>query len=252
MMLGCACGDATTILSSSSTTHDASTQGSETLPTPTGGMTGSATGASTSADTGETGPEPFLAEPRWVLRDRDGQRVQALVEPRCGINFSGRVESMERCWPLNFDTAKNFPCVRVIDHESRFVNVEFELESGKLGPCHYDTLLMHGDLEKQWNELPGIAFLDDQCAGEPHGLSTSGIGYMNPEFTVPRVLYAADGDLWYLAEQGCNAGPFWYTDFPDPNCLYYGEAWQCPYKKVPEWVENLLPNPPYTLDVEYG
>src|SRR4051812_36667988 len=69
----------------SSTTGNAAVATAE-MPTTHGptSPTGSQPTGPGGADMGV--PEGFAPEPRWVLRDKDGVRVQALVEPRCGQN----------------------------------------------------------------------------------------------------------------------------------------------------------------------
>ena len=182
--------------------------------------------------------------PRWVLRDNNGHAVQALAEPRCGT-FSD-AESQTRCLPLDFGSSSGFPCVRVIDHEQRYVNLEFDLLTGQIGPCHGGDF---ADIDADWSTLP-VRFVNAQCQGERYQPVGKGSGYHNPEFTRPRELLFGLGELWFSSEQGYlpDTTPSWYgtntCDLGDPRGLG-------PLKVVPEWVQNLLPNPPYSLAVEY-
>jgi hypothetical protein len=183
--------------------------------------------------------------PRWVLRDNDGKAIRALVEPRCGT--FGDAESWARCLPLDFGSSSGFPCVRVIDHQDRYVNLEYDLLTGQIGPCHGGDF---ADIDADWSMLPSV-FVNEQCQGERFLPVDGGSGYHNPEFTRPRELLFGLGQLWYPAEEGClpDTVPSWYNSID--TCKMYEKIGLCPLVPVPEWVINLLPNPPYSLAVEY-
>jgi hypothetical protein len=184
-----------------------------------------------------------------VLRDRDGVRVQALVEPRCGA--SDGAESFDRCAPLEFDSPNMFPCVRVIDHEGRFINLQYDLTTGELGPCIYSPGNLPENFSKPWTEHLGVPFLNAQCDGAPYFPTYDGVWYGAPQFTRSRHPTFAENDVWFPAEEGCIFAQFWMLDVglvcDGPQSGYR----LCPFKRVPEWVKTLLPNPPYTLAVEY-
>jgi len=190
--------------------------------------------------------EGFSPEPRWVLRDRDGVRVQALVEPRCG-QWSDS-EATARCRPLEFDSPNSFPCARVVDHEGRYLNLLFDLQTGKLDPCMF-TADMAGDINLPWNEIPGAAFTNAECAGTAYSNLYDELGSSN--YTRAHTIWFADGDMWLVSEKDCLVSNFWWSDFG--TCKGPGGlSRRCPLVVVPDWVKNLLPNPPYTMSVEYG
>lgn len=230
-----ACADnvaATDALTSTGTTLDTgtATQGT-TQATPTGTATGG------------TGPvEGFSPEPRWVLRDKDGARVQALVEPRCGS------ETPDRCRPLEFDSPNSFPCARVIDHEGRYLNLLFDLESGKLEPCM--PPVSEFEMTLPWNKITGAGFADAQCAGTAYSNLWLELG--SPEFTTAHKIWVADGDLWLVSGENCLVFNFWWANQQGECESTGGLSRRCPFVVVPDWVKNLLPNPPYTMSVEYG
>ncbi len=180
--------------------------------------------------------------PRWVVRDKDGNRVQALVEPRCGHGQNG--ESWSRCHPVDPASLNNFPCVRIIDFEGKFINLQYDLMTGQIGPCQENQ-----DLNQDWATL-GVSYINDKCEGDRYVLG-GWPGFGSPEFTKTRTLYYANGEMWYPSEAGClDDAPTWGISsnkcvgpFPSPR--------QCPLLPVPQWVKNLLPNPPYTMEVEY-
>lgn len=239
-----------------SSTGGVPTGGSSGESTTTGGSTlgAASTTASTTATDGTTAEPPphpggFFPEERWVLRDRDGVRVQALVEPRCG--YFGGVETRPRCLPLEFGSANDFPCVRVIDIEGKYVDIQYELKSGKLGPCNYAPN-SGGDIDQDWNEVVGTSFTDPQCGGTPYTTVEAGVGYFGAEFTRSRELWFAEGKAWFVSKAGCLTTDFWGAGVNN-TCVgpFKGET-QCPLIAVPGWVEDLLPNPPYTMAVEYG
>lgn len=201
-----------------------------------------------SAASVETGPSSArmgctaVPAPRWVLRDKDGHQVRALVEPRCGMDYA---KSLKRCLPLDFGSSSGFPCVRVIDHEDRYINVEYDLLSGEIGPCQgkFD------DIDAPW-EVVENRFADENCQGQRYRPTTGGSGYHNPQFTGARAIASAEGDMWYPTDEGClpKETPTWVQidtcEMTQPQAL-------CPYQVVPPWVIGLLPNPPYSLAVEY-
>lgn len=179
-----------------------------------------------------------IPAPRWVLRDRDGNRIHALVEPRCGDG--SYAESWNRCNPVDPASKRNFPCVRIIDHQGSFINLQYDLESGQLGPCQSYTL--HKDLADL-----GVQYLNDRCEGTQYISSGSSGGY--PEFTTTRSIYFVGDDIWYVSQPGCvEDAQIWGGD----TCSGPFQGWgQCPIRPIPDWVKNLLPNPPYTMAVEY-
>jgi hypothetical protein len=180
---------------------------------------------------------------RWVLRDKDGKAVEALVEPRCG--HAGVPAAAERCLPLEFGSPNSFPCVRIIDFEGQYINLQYDLLSGTLEPCMYPGGGKDGELREY------TSFIDSDCAGEPYG-ALSEIGYQAPEFTRARdLLYAAD-EVWYLSEVDCleDVVRYRYSVQLD-ECYPLGEYFMCPFRPVPLGVRELLSNPPYTLHVEY-
>lgn len=189
----------------------------------------------------------YTPAPRWVLRDKDGARVQALVEPRCGPVG----DSKGQCLPLAFGPSGSFPCVRVIDHEGRYINLLYELATGLIGPC---TLIDEDDLDKKWKVDRGALYLQDGCKGEPYTRSAHMADYGSPEFTRPRTVEYADGNFWYQSELSCFdvETPQWEWLAELQECYVPPQFFDvCVYKPMATWVHELLPNPPYTLEVEY-
>jgi len=189
----------------------------------------------------------YTPAPRWVLRDGDGVRVQAMVEPRCGIvgDLKGQ------CLPLEFGPSGRFPCVRVIDHEGRYINLLYELATGLIGPCN---LIYEDDVEKKWKVDRGALYLQEGCEGDPYTPSGSGFQYGNPQFTSPRVVTYADGNFWYPSELSCFdlETPQWEYSVETQECYVPPQFFDvCVYRPMATWVHELLPNPPYTMEVEY-
>lgn len=195
---------------------------------------------------GETGPCDSVGEPRWVLRDKDANRLPALVEPRCGHGPFG--ESWSRCSPVDPASLSNFPCVRIIDFDGKHINLQYDLLTGQLGPCQGTE--WNSDINKNWSSL--AVFINKECEGDgylPIGLA----GYGLEEFTRSRTLFYAAGDMWFPSAVGCvEETANWYIDPDTDKCngpLLPERL--CPLHPVPAWVKNLLPNPPYTMAVEY-
>jgi len=184
----------------------------------------------------------YTPAPRWVLRDNAGKRVQALVEPRCGNNAGA--PSFSRCLPLDFGSSSSFPCVRIIDHEGRYVNVQYELATGRLEPCLDDG----SDAFDKWED--GVTFhLDPACEGVTHQLAERH-RYYAPEFTTSRDFFNVGGKFWALTEDCVpSSHPQWQHS--PGECAVLTQTDLCTVEPVPEWVLDLLPNPPYTMAVEY-
>lgn len=179
--------------------------------------------------------------PRWVLRDKDGTPVKAMVEPRCGhlLNHGD-------CLPLDFGSSSSFPCVRVVDHESRFINLQYELASGRIEPCNAPV---YGELSLDWSEIGGW-YLDEACAGEPYTPLFADLDYH--ELTSARGIFHAEDNIWYASEKSCVQadGEQWHSDtlscnVADPLLRL------CVLRPIPSEIQDLLPNPPYTMAVEY-
>jgi len=183
--------------------------------------------------------------PRWVLRDKDGVRISAMVEPRCGDDPDA--PTMAKCTPQPLGVGASFPCVRIIDYEGRFVNLQYELASGKMGPCQGV-----GSLDPE-DTTVAPQYLTDDCSGEKY----VGLGLVNyglPEFTTARNVFYALGQVWYGTGDNCVSDPqVWVIDSKTKECTgpKLAPSRHCPLRPVPDWVQNLLANPPYTLAVEY-
>lgn len=184
--------------------------------------------------------------PRWVLRDKDGVKVNAHVEPRC-THQSG-TEASDECDPVNFVSELTFPCVRIIDHEGRYINLQYYLKTGTLEEC-----MKYGgdDPQQALSDVSYVVYLDDACQGEPHRSAIPEF-YFAPFFVRSQDLLWAEDQVWYLSGHDCHSEKVAYTISADTsNCISIGKGAVCPLKPVPQWVRELLPNPPYSLSVEY-
>jgi hypothetical protein len=240
-----ACGDSQELASASQSSTTQGTTSTSTMATTSVPTTGAGTttttgaGATTTTTTGGIPPVgPVGYNPRWVLRDGDGVRVKALVQPRChGSDIP--------CPPLEFGAPDGIPCVRVIDHESRYVNLLYDMNTGQLGHCMHSD--QSSDIDKPWSEIPGAAFTNAQCEGTAY----AGNKYPDiEEFTEARTLYFAENNLWLVSTEGCLLTTYWLRSgvaCEGPK----GKFSLCPLVVVPDWVQTLLPNPPYTMAVEY-
>lgn len=189
----------------------------------------------------------YTPAPRWVLRDKFGEPVKAMVEPRCGQWSDAK--SRDDCFPLDFGSSNDFPCVRVIDHEGRHINLQFELSSGLIGPCQGGGT---DDHSLEWKKDLDAMYLNETCEGEPMTGSYSQGGYFH--FTRARGVFFAENDVWYASEEICAGdAPYWKWDALSQTCAPPAQFVDdpCVVKRIPDWVEDLLPNPPYTMGVEY-
>lgn len=140
--------------------------------------------------------------------------------------------------------AASFPCVRVIDHESRYVNVAFDLATGEIWSCNYDPTNSQVHITLPFREQLGYCFLNDQCQGEADAVT---VGTGGGAFLYARSLHFAENDMWYVASEGCDETletPFWFS-LGGNECGGPGSgARMYPIKRVPDWVKDLLPQSP--------
>jgi hypothetical protein len=119
--------------------------------------------------------------------------AQMWARPLCAVPerlHLGRLRLRER-----------FPCVRIIDHEGMFINLQYELKTGRLEHCQGRQI---GSVDDSFGVLSGIVrYLDKDCTGQKYVRAGGGVGYHDPQFTVARDLYLADGDPWYASGKGC-------------------------------------------------
>lgn len=183
--------------------------------------------------------------PRWVLRDTDGQRVQAAIRPSCGRTWASSFRNS--CLPVEFDGPYTYPCILISSHESRSIRVHFDLQTGKIGPCNQSV---DRDPNESWFEsnLSQI-YLDDSCTGPTY----KDVNLANLESS--RRIHWVEGIPWYASEEGCVKQDGWSWNLFMDSCFSHlpleDFEYYCPYKPVPDWVQELLPNPPYTVSVEY-
>jgi len=205
-----------------------------------------AAGCDQNADGPTSGQQNFT--PRWVLRDKDGNRMPAQVEPRCG-HWSDST-SQEQCDPPEFGSSGHFPCARVIFWEDRYVNLQYDLKSGTIGPC------MSGNLNgsESVRDLAPFGFnhVDDKCEGVLFRETLGGGNVTYDIYRDARDVFRAEGKDWYVSSEGClDPGPCRQWRANTGECVEDFCARICPLKPVPSWIYELMPNPPYSMTVEY-
>jgi hypothetical protein len=183
------------------------------------------------------GEAPAVGQ-RWVLRDSDGDPVNAVVEPTCrggGAN----------CVIPEIGTLGGIApqCVRLFWLGEQYVNMNYLLATGSARDCSGGT-------------SPGLisaAYLDDECAGQPYNDMYEGI--QDAYHFTRRVRYWDDaGALYYAgAEDVIPAQPYYYWDNSGEECLLYAldnSAHLRAWFPVPDWAVEALPEPPYSITWE--
>jgi hypothetical protein len=189
---------------------------------------------------------PCTRGPRWVLRDKHGTAVPALVEPSCGLGYA-----TVRCrGATDFGPSIGYPCVRVIDFDGQYVNVGYELASGMIQPCQGGFW----DQDLKWSDADWVVYADASCTGIRYS-GTNSEKYGGLEFTEAQALNRIEGKLWSASGTGCIQSSYTNWRLDSQGTCIYDEGSEnftvCPYQEVPSWVINMLSNPPYTLGVEY-
>ena len=164
--------------------------------------------------------------PRLILRDSSGTPVEAIVNVSCPANDLS-------CG--TFRPLEEFPCAWIQVLEGRTVGVNYSLSSGRVDACEPSFDSFRND--------PAALFLDDRCEGEAVAVD-SGAGLVR---TVDGTLYAPTEAQttrqlynWNPESEQCEA-----IDLSDNEV----QVWR--FVSVPSWVSEALPNPPYTLTMEY-
>jgi hypothetical protein len=174
---------------------------------------------------------------RWVLRDADGDPVNAIVEPMCdGPGADCAIPSIGQVGGI---ASK---CARVIWLGDQYVNMAYALASGTPQDCNPSS--------------PGLVsalYLDDSCAGQPY--AGAGAGVQDAHRFTRHVAFWEDADALYYetADAAIAPQPYYYWNNSGDTCLYdafnnglYFRAWA----PVPDWAITALAEPPYSLSWE--
>lgn len=173
--------------------------------------------------------------PRWVLRDKDGALVPALVEPHCGDPVTCRLPDI--------GASPQFPCVHVKTFKDRYVGLLYGVAHGSLSACAH-----------------AIEPVSDRtmCSSEP--------GCQGPFFAggeeapwdarpgEPRTIYIRDGQFMYVSTAQAVEGPCFLRDVIE-GCQQntFAEMYpRFPVLPIPdEYVDLLVEGAPYTFEVVY-
>jgi hypothetical protein len=167
-----------------------------------------------------------LPRPHWVLRDKNGDAVQAEVYP--GYAYDTYVQHFTTVNPL---------CVSISFMGARSIGLPYKLSTGKLDGCEGSPPVA------SWRDWPSAYFVTATCNGAGY--------YIGPYFSgikVGSTYYHADGPatMHVATVYSWNAQTSMCTAYTPANGQ---DVWA--YKPVPSDVVNLLPNPPYTMELVY-
>ena len=79
--------------------------------------------------------EDDIPRPHWVLRDKDGVAVEAMVSGTCGYDNESTL--FKSCQVFEYGTVNDFPCVAIHWLGNRYINTAYELNTGKPDKCNY-------------------------------------------------------------------------------------------------------------------
>jgi hypothetical protein len=165
-----------------------------------------------------------LPRAHWVLRDADGEAVQADVYPGYEIYAVRFSESM-------------LPCVTVSYKDKRSIGLSYRLLTGKLDGCEtYPPTAT-------WRASPYVRFADSGCQGTPYL-------YFNAAIVLKI------GSTYYYTEgqASTHAATYYQWDAETSTCTASSpvagiDLWA--FKPVPNEIVNLLPDAPYTMAIVY-
>lgn len=193
---------------------------------------GEAGSSSTSDSQGMNGPVGG-GSPRWVLRDKDGAIVPAIVEPHC--------PGEEDCRIPDIGALPTFSCVHVTMFEDRYVGLAYGVADGSPLSCY---------VTENFPSPLTACSAEPNCSG-PYFFGGAE-GFFSDRPDAVRTVFRKGDELFYIAssqpvEQDC-----FFLDVVD-GCFKYGVPLQVfPIVPVPtEYVELLAAGAPYTLEAAY-
>lgn len=198
------------------------------------------TGATTDSPTTDApttgamdGPPPGLY-PRWLLRDKNGAPVRAIVEPHCGGD-------PEDCRVPDIGEPPDFRCVHVTMHEDRYVGLLFGVADGDPLTCN----------------LAPLPSPQSTCSAQP---DCNGSFFHNvaEEFDpdrpdAPRTTFRRGDELFFVSSEPIEPDQCFFVDIID-GCLPSNGPTKPLFPILPipaEFMTLLLDGAPYTLEAAY-
>jgi hypothetical protein len=172
---------------------------------------------------------------RWVLRDGDGNAVNAVVEPTCNGNGPDCLSN-----EIGHTGGITPECARVIWLDEQYVDLKYSLTTGRVEDCRGGSSPTIADF--------GV-FPDATCKGPFY--TPAELGIESAHRFVRRNHYIADEDRLYFQGTELVTQKQWYGG---SNCQPYepggfGDT-QAPWLPVPDWALNALANAPYVMSWE--
>ncbi|MBL9103711.1 MAG: hypothetical protein JNL82_22380 [Myxococcales bacterium] len=200
------------------------------------GTSQSGTSQSGTSQAMEPAPEaaPGL-RPRWLLRDKDGEAVKAMVEPHCG-------DDPEDCRVPDMGAAPEFRCVHVTVFEDRYVGMLYGLADGSPLACHAAPL----------EEMGNTCWSQDDCSGPKFRAGPEAFGSARPD--TERTIYRKGDELFYVSSEQPPQEVECFYAHPTMGCYHFEGGPQKVFPIVPvpdEMMELLAAGAPYTIEVVY-
>lgn len=173
------------------------------------------------------GQSLLLPDPRWILRDSNNDSVFIMVSPdsRDFAQFETPVIS----------------CIKVDFVDGVPTDLYYGLETGEIGDCANPTY----ETYDTWRDYQMARFLDSECSGPAYSRYSGSIGQV---INVNDIIY-------YINNSDVSIPDFYYIwDTYTNECNEYDNSagrWFMAFEQIPESVNNLFPNPPYTLSMEF-
>lgn len=196
---------------------------------------GGGTGSSSTTDTATEGMEGPLGDlrPRWILRDKDGVAVRAIVEPHC--------PDEEDCRIPDVGAPPTFSCVHVTTFEDRYVGLVYGVADGSPLSCYP---------KENFPSLLEACSAEPDCSGPYFYAGAEGFFSDRPDAV--RTVYRKGDELFYVASSQPAEQDCFFRDVVD-GCFKYAQPLVVyPIVPVPpEYVELLAAGAPYTLAAAY-
>ena len=220
------------------TETDIETDGETDTETETETETESSTDVDTESDSGgdadtdaDTETEEEVGYPRFILRDKFGEAVEAIVS---ADTYHDGQEHF---------TSGDIGCVHLEFLGDSYIGLSYGTSSGRLGACKIRPYAQCSS----WASCAGVGHTSASCTGTPYAVGYASTNLFSvievtgnfhfveglPDVVSPDQLYVTNYALQCFSQ-------------PNPEGAF---LWK--YELVPQWVVNALPDAPYTVSLEY-
>lgn len=170
--------------------------------------------------------EPEYPANQWILRDKNGDIINAVFEPKCIGETQGDC--------LSFSSEKDYPCISLQYLDTKPVWVNYDIKTGSPVSCYTK--------QEAWY---GFYFDNADCSGTPY--STDFFGLIEI-----RELLRKENKLYWTNPESNEIQISQPYSLEGESCTEIGFDIPLVHKitEIPSEIYELLPNGPYTISLE--